>query len=82
MTDKSTASLLHSAKPLQSSLLDKLFHRGLLITLTTFRAVAEMVTKGHWENLMQTVHLEDLELVEVMFEDDPGQRSIEKNGQY
>lgn len=28
---------------------------------------------------MQMVHLEDLEHVEVLLEDDPGPRSIEKN---
>lgn len=28
-------------KPLQSSLLDQLFHRGLMVTLTTYRTVAE-----------------------------------------
>lgn len=70
------------AKPLQSSLPNQLFHRGLLVTLTTYHTVAETIMEGHSENLTQTAHLEDFELVEVVFEDDPGLRPIEKNGQY
>lgn len=49
----------------------KLFYRGLLVTLTMYHAVAAPVTEGCSENLTQTAHLEELELVEFGLEDDP-----------
>lgn len=49
----------------------KLFYRGLLVTLTMYRTVAEPVTEGCSENLTQTTHLEELKLVEFGLEDDP-----------
>lgn len=54
---------------------------SMLVTLTMYRAVAEPVREGCSENLTQTAHLEELELVEFVLKDDPGLRSIEKNYQ-
>lgn len=51
------------------------------VTLTIYHAVAEPVTEGVSENLTQTAHLEELELVEFGLEDDPGLGPIEKNYQ-